>query len=105
MNMNTPTLEAEASTAGFRRNFIGLLSGAELKAALVAADVAGESYPSPSWLRAASPVAMSGVVTGWATWQNPAPEGAVELCSEEEQRVECGNRWFLFPDLGIEGEA
>jgi hypothetical protein len=91
-------LAAEAASAGFARNFIGLVDPAELKAALVAADEAGESWPAPGWLESASPAAMRGVATGWATWRDPAPDGAVELRSDEEQRVACGNRWFLFPE-------
>lgn len=88
---------AEAAAAGFARNFIGLSDGPELKAALIAADKAGESWPAPSWLRQASPAAMAGVEDGWATWDSPAPEGALVLRSEEEQRLCCGDRWFLFP--------
>jgi hypothetical protein len=88
---------AEAAASGFARNFIGISDGAELKAELLAADEAGESWPRPEWLRSASPAAMRGVETGWSTWSEPAPEGAIVLRSEEEQRVWCGNRWFLFP--------
>jgi len=88
---------AEAATAGFVRRFIGALTAEEIKAALVAASAAGESWPSPDWLRAASPAAMRGVADGWSTWDEPAPEGAIELLSGEEQRQWCGNRWLLFP--------
>jgi len=97
MQTNNRDVAAEAATAGFARNFIAILSGGELKAALAAADAGGESWPAPGWLKYASPAAMHGVATGWATWRDPAPEGAIELCSEEEQRAACGNRWFLFP--------
>lgn len=69
----------------------------ELKAALIAADQAGEIWPSPRWLRANNPAAMAGVIDGWQTHQSPAPAGAIVLRSDEEQRVACGDRWFLFP--------
>jgi hypothetical protein len=82
----------------FKRNFSGLTSSSELKAALIAADAAGASWPTPAWLRKHSPAAMAGVEDGWATWDSPAPDGALVLRSEEEQRLYCGDRWFLFPD-------
>ena len=88
---------AEAWEAGFERNFIGLESPMKLKAALIAADKAGQSWPTPSWLKEASPAAMAGVKHGWATWREPAPKGAIVLRSEDEQRMYCGDRWFLFP--------
>jgi hypothetical protein len=81
----------------FKRNFSGLTSSSELKAALIAADAAGASWPTPAWLRKHSPAAMAGVEDGWATGREPAPKGALVLRSAEEQRLYCGDRWFLFP--------
>jgi hypothetical protein len=91
---------AEVKAAGFVRNFIGIEDQNELKAALLAADENNEQWPAPGWLRLASPIAMRGVRAGWATWRGPAPDGAIELQSEHEQRVACGNRWFLFSSNG-----
>jgi hypothetical protein len=90
--------ETAAVVAQFKRSFAGLESPVELKAALIAADKAGQSWPAPSWLRKHAPAAMKDVQDGWATWREPAPEGALVLRSEEEQRLYCGDRWFLFPD-------
>ena len=95
---DTRDSDLAATAAQFERNFAGLESPAELKAALIAADKAGESWPAPSWLRAASPKAMEGVSDGWATWRDPAPVGALTLRSRGEQRLWCGDRWFLFPE-------
>lgn len=95
--VNARDLHAEAAAAGFARNFIGLTSARELRVALESANEADESWPSPAWLREASPAAMAGVTTGWETWEDDAPEGALVLLSGSEQRVACGDRWFLFP--------
>ncbi len=89
------TMKEEISQ--LKKNFSGLSSPTELKAALIAADRAGESWPTPAWLRKYSPEAMKNVLDGWATWREPAPKGALVLRSEEEQRLYCGDRWFLFP--------
>lgn len=70
---------------------------AELFRALESADKSGDDWPAPGWLRANNPRAMRGVRTGWQTWQDPEPAGALVLASDEEQRVACGNRWFLLP--------
>jgi hypothetical protein len=82
----------------FKRNFSGLENPVELKAALIAADSAGHSWPTPAWLRKNSPEAMKNVKDGWVTWDSPAPKGALVLRSAEEQRLYCGDRYFLFPD-------